>query len=162
VETIVKKAQIGRWLSQERGAQIADFAAVLPMLVMMIFGILWFGRAFNIYTTVNHATRAAAEAAALHNCATCGNTPSDTGTIENQIVDPIFAAAHLDPSLKGNYGIDRSTVTLPSGIQVNLYTAHMRYPYNFKLNGLTCCPPALTPITLGVTIRAQARAQEEN
>ena len=156
------KTQLGPSLSQEDGAQIADFAAVLPMLVMMIFGILWFGRAFSIYTTVNHAASAAAEAAALHNCASCGNTPNDTGAIENQIVDPIFTAAHLDPSLKTNYGIDRSTLTLPSGIQVNLYTAHLRYPYNFKLNGLTCCPPALTPLTLGVTINAQARAQEEN
>ena len=148
-----------RWLSQDKGAQIAEFAAVVPMLVMVILGILWFGRAFSIYTTVNHATRAAAQAATLHGCVTCVDAAVD---IENNVVNPIFIAAHLDPSQKSNYGIDHSSVTLPSGMQVSLYTAHMRYPYNFKLNGFTCCPPALTPVTLGVTITAQAQSKEEN
>jgi Flp pilus assembly protein TadG len=160
VETIVTKAQLGRWLSQERGAQIAEFAAVLPMLVMLIFGILWFGRAFNIYTTVNHAARAAAEAAALHRCASCGNQSANN--IETEVVDPILIAAHLDPAQKQNFAIVPVVVNPNTSPQLNGFRVHMSYPYNFKLNGLTCCPPALTPLTLGLVINAQAQAKEEN
>ncbi len=150
------------WLRQDRGAQIAEFAAVAPLLVMMIFGILWFGRAFNIYTTVNHAARAAAEAAAIHTCATCSNTLPTQATIKTNVVDPIFKAARLDsdpPSL---------TFTLTQGQPLDPNSTvfgpvvTMSYPYNFKLNSFTCCPPGLKPITVGITITARAQAQEEN
>ena len=40
-----------------RGAEIAEAAVVLPLLFMMLFGIYWFGRAYNIYATINHAAR---------------------------------------------------------------------------------------------------------
>ena len=46
---------------------------------MLLFGIMWFARAFNIYTTMNRAARAGALAAAAHNCATCGNTLRNPG-----------------------------------------------------------------------------------
>jgi len=157
------------WLWQDRrGAQIAEFAAVVPMLVATIFGILWFGRAFNIYTTINHAARAAAAAATLHKCAGCGNQQADTGLIESQVVVPILIADHLDPALlkdkDGNdtFAIDPITVTLPSGPQIDIYRARMSYSYNFQLNGITCCPPVLKPLTAGVVINAQAQSKEEH
>jgi Flp pilus assembly protein TadG len=150
------------WLKQDRGAQVAEFAAVVPMLIMIIFGILWFGRAFNIYTTVNHAVRAAAEAAALHQCATC---TASTADIEANVVNPILSASHLDPGLKQGFSITPvviSAATIPDAPDITGFNAQMSYPYNFKLNGVTCCPPALTPVTVGVTITAQAQAKEEN
>jgi len=152
------------WLCQERGAQIAEFAAVVPMLVMMIFGILWFGRALSIYTTVNHAARAAAEAAALPNCATCTNpnTFPSQSTIKSSVVDPIFLAAHLDPSdsvltftLTPRQQMDSNSTVLGPLVT-------MSYPYTFKMNRFTCCPPALVPTTVGLTIRATAQAQQED
>ena len=155
--------RIVSWLWQDRAAQIADFAAILPMLVMLIFGILWFGRAFNIYTTVNHAARAAAEAAAVRNCASCGNGFQSDATIQNNVVNPILTASHLDPGQIQNFNVQRDVIINPnSGSDVVGTVVSMKYPFNFKLNGVTCCPPALTPITLGVTINAQAQAQEEN
>ena len=144
----------------ERGSQVADFAVVAPLLIMVIFGILWFGRALNIYTTVHRATREAAEAAAIKSCATCGNTPRAKATIENTVVNPILTAAHLDPGLK--QGFDIVPMPMNPGSPITVYRAQMNYPYNFKLNGITCCPLALAPITLGVTISAQAQAQAEN
>ena len=36
-----------------------------------------------------------------------------------------------------------------------------KYPYSFKLNGVTCCPPAIVPITNGITFTAQAQARKE-
>ena len=150
-------------LSQEGGAQIAEFAAVAPMLVVLIFGILWFGRAFNIYTTVNHAARAAAQVAATRTCASCGNTFPSDGSIETDVIDPILLASHLDPTQKQNFSVAHGVIENPSSSPTVTGTVvSFRYPYNFKLNGITCCPVAITPVTLGVTINAQAQSQEEN
>jgi Flp pilus assembly protein TadG len=159
MESSVKKPS-WRWLWQDRGAQIAEFAAVAPMLVMVIFGILWFGRAFNIYTTINRAARAAAEAKVLHTCATCLNLPADTGDIETNVVNPMLEAAHLDPSKKTDWAIDPESVTTTAGT-VNVFRAHFKYRYDFKLNGLNCCPPVLYPLSVGVTMTAQAQSKEE-
>ncbi|HSS99449.1 MAG TPA: TadE family protein [Terriglobales bacterium] len=153
-----------RWLKQEGGAQIAEFAAVVPMLVMMLLGILWFGRALSIYTTVNHAARAAAEAAVLRNCATCAspNTLPSQATIKTNVVDPIFQAAHLDSSsstltftLTQGQPMDSNSTVLGAVVT-------MSYPYSFKMNRFTCCPPGLAPATFGLTIKATAQSQQEN
>ena len=77
-------------------------------------------------------------------------------------MEPILATAHLDPGQVQDFGIDLVVVNPDSNPQLNGFRAHFSYPYNFKLNGLTCCPPALTPITLGVVINAQAQSVEEN
>ena len=73
----MKQTQNNRWWSRllrdASGAEIAEAAVVLPLLFMLLFGIMWFARAFNIYTTVNRAARQGALAAAANNCATCGN-----------------------------------------------------------------------------------------
>ena len=162
VKTSITK-RLSLFVSRDHGAQIADFAAVLPMLVMLIFGILWFGRAFNIYTTVNHAAQAAAQAAAARTCATCGNGFQSDLTIQNNVVNPILLASHLDPSQLHFSPVQHGVVLNPnSGSNVLGTVVTMTYPYNFKLNGLTCCPPALIPLTLGVTINAHAQVAEEN
>ena len=41
----------------ERGATILETALVLPILFAVIFGILEFGRAYNIFQTVTNAAR---------------------------------------------------------------------------------------------------------
>ncbi len=77
--------EIGDWLGRETsGAEIAEAAVVLPLLFMLLFGIMWFARAFNIYTTINRAAREGALAAAAHNCATCGNTRRDRSLHSDQ------------------------------------------------------------------------------
>jgi Flp pilus assembly protein TadG len=42
---------------KDRGATILETALVLPILFAVIFGILEFGRAYNIYQTVTNAAR---------------------------------------------------------------------------------------------------------
>ena len=151
---------IRRLLADSRGAEIAELAAILPVLAMVIFGILWFGRAFQIYTTINHAARAAAEAAATRSCATCGNSVLDDNSIKDQVIKPIFDTARLDISqlVSSNYSVTPDVVSGPGAPVVEVT---IRYPYMFRLNGFTCCPPALTPINLGITIHATAQVREE-
>jgi Flp pilus assembly protein TadG len=43
--------------SSERGVAAIEFALVLPLLILLIFGMIEFGRAYNAKITVTHAAR---------------------------------------------------------------------------------------------------------
>jgi Flp pilus assembly protein TadG len=145
------------------GAEIAEAAVILPLLFMLLFGIMWFARAFNIYTTINRAARQGALAAAASNCATCGNVRQTQANIQNNVVNPILTASHLDPAQVQNFTVLWDQPLNPASPQVELGTVvSMQYPYNFKMNGISCCPPALSPITTGVTMTATAQARQED
>ena len=51
-------------ITSERGQTMAEFAVVLPILVVLLFGIMQFGIAFNNYVTLTDAARAGARKAA--------------------------------------------------------------------------------------------------
>ena len=85
------------------GSEIAEAALVLPILFMLLLGIYWFGRAFNVYATINHAAREGARAGTAQNCATCGNTSLTADQIADQIRQAM-QASHLDPLQVTNTG----------------------------------------------------------
>jgi hypothetical protein len=41
----------------ERGAAIVEFALLLPILIVLVFGVVEFGRAYNASVTLTHASR---------------------------------------------------------------------------------------------------------
>jgi hypothetical protein len=157
-----KMRSVTRLAWETSGAEIAEAAVVLPLLFMLLFGIMWFARAFNIYTTINRAARQGALAAAANNCATCGNARQSVVNIQTNVVNPILTAAHLDPGQVQNFSVlwdqplNPGTPPVEYGAVVSL-----QYPYSFKLNGMSCCPPTLTPITNGIIMTAQATARQE-
>lgn len=82
-----------RKLGSADGAEIAEAALVLPLVFMFLLGIVWFGRAFNIYSTITRAAQQGALTAGRPACATCPqpadnwnstNFPGDT-TVENAV-----------------------------------------------------------------------------
>ena len=52
-------------LSGEKGTSAVEFAIILPILVMLVFGIFEFGLAFNNYIALTHAAREGARLAAV-------------------------------------------------------------------------------------------------
>jgi Flp pilus assembly protein TadG len=80
-----------------RGAEIAEFAAVLPLLFMVLIGIFWFGQAFRMYGTITHAAREGARAAVAPVCATCASTNNPSLNAYNAIQSALLAA-NLDPT----------------------------------------------------------------
>lgn len=52
-------------LSREKGTSAVEFAIILPILVMLVFGIIQFGLVFNNYIALTHAAREGARLAAV-------------------------------------------------------------------------------------------------
>jgi Flp pilus assembly protein TadG len=82
--------------ANDAASEIAEAALVLPLVFMILLGIYWFGRAFNVYATINHAAREGARAAAAQTCANCGNQASLTVTVAG-IVTQAMQASSVDP-----------------------------------------------------------------
>jgi TadE-like protein len=93
-----------------RGTEIAEAAAVLPLVFMILLGIYWFGRAYNIYSTISHAAREGATVAATPACATCavgGGTWAGTSFPDNTAVATavtnVLQASHVDTGALTTY-----------------------------------------------------------
>ena len=50
---------------KEKGASAVEFAIILPVLVVLVFGIVEFALAFNNYITITHAAREGVRKAAF-------------------------------------------------------------------------------------------------
>jgi hypothetical protein len=91
-------------LRKSDGSQIAEAAVVLPVLFLLLFSIYWFGRAFSIYGTINHAAREGARTAAVPVCANCGVDCTGTGSTtpcDKSVVDTVnnaLTTARVDPT----------------------------------------------------------------
>jgi Flp pilus assembly protein TadG len=77
------------WAQNDRGASIAEMALLLPILLLMLVGLIDFGRAYYLSTEVS----AAASAGALYGCQTT-TTAQDTTGIET-------AATAAAPNVSG-------------------------------------------------------------
>jgi Flp pilus assembly protein TadG len=86
-------------VTETHGTEIVEAALVVPIFFMIMLGIYWFGRAFNVYATINHAARQGARAATAQTCATCGspNISLTTDKIADQVTQALQASS-LDPN----------------------------------------------------------------
>ena len=78
----------------DAGQEIVEAAFVLPILFLMMLAIFWFGRAFNINSTLDRAARAGVNTASRPSCATCGNAFQTDSQVIAQIT-AVLNAAHL-------------------------------------------------------------------
>ena len=62
--------RVGRPREDDRGAIVVEFALILPILLILLFGIIEFGRAYNTQIALQGAAREGARALALGNSAT--------------------------------------------------------------------------------------------
>jgi hypothetical protein len=95
------------------GSEIAEAALVLPIFFMIMLGIYWFGRALNVYATINHAAREGAllGSAQTSACPTCGGRGPNVTATPSQIADQVkqaLQASSLDPTQVQNLGAARA------------------------------------------------------
>src|SRR3954451_23984957 len=96
-----RKLRLNR-LRHSAGSEIAEAAVILPLLFMLLLSIYWFGRAFSIHSTINHAAREGARTAAAPTCANCiaacswpgSSLPCDS--LVTDVVSQTLTAAHLN------------------------------------------------------------------
>ncbi len=88
------------FVRETRGAEIAESAAVLPLMFMILLGIFWFGQAFSIYGAITRAAQEGARAGAAPLCTTCSSTQNNTQYANNatSAVNAALVASKLDPS----------------------------------------------------------------
>jgi Flp pilus assembly protein TadG len=101
-----------------RGAEIAEAAAVLPLMFMMLLGIFWFGQAFRIYGTITRAAQEGARAAAAPLCTTCAGSATP-GANAAAAVRSILLAAKLDPTKTVKTSPAPTLLSCPRSTQVN-------------------------------------------
>lgn len=78
-------------VGDESGQETLEAAIVLPLLFLILLGIFWFGRAFNIKSTIQRAARQGLKTASQNSCATCGNAPQGTTQIVTSVTDALDA-----------------------------------------------------------------------
>ena len=99
-----------RWifLQSNEGAQLVEFALVLPLFLALVVGIFDFGQAYNLKQKLNNAAREGARFAIEESCADCTQAaPATTQAIENSIVNYL---ANAGVNLCGLTGTTTPTV----------------------------------------------------
>lgn len=84
-----------RLLFESEGQEIAEAAAVLPLMFMMLLGIFWFGQAFSIYGTIARAAQEGALAGAEPVCSTCAPSANSAGQNAYNAVVNVLNAANM-------------------------------------------------------------------
>jgi Flp pilus assembly protein TadG len=123
--------RLARLARGENASEIAEAAAVLPLMFTVLLGIFWFGQAFSTYGTITRAAQEGARAAAAASaCTTCaaGSAPASNAyaAVQNVLtvakLDPLKAAWPATPPalLICNTGASSSCAASPSNVCVQM------------------------------------------
>lgn len=107
-------------IKNERGQTMTEFAMVAPLLVVLLFGVIQFGIAFNNYVTLTDAVRAASRKGAVSRGAS------------NPVGDCVTAAQNAAGDLDKSKLSVTCASTWQSGSDV---TVTGLYPYKIHLLG---------------------------
>jgi Flp pilus assembly protein TadG len=108
-------------LADERGQTMVEFALVLPLMALLLFGVIQFGILFNNYVTLTDAVRAGVRKAAVSREL---GPASAVGVTQQAVRD---SASDLDPAKFPNATV---TSTWEHGDDVSVCGT---YPYDIKL-----------------------------
>lgn len=174
---------IRRLIHETRAAEIAEAAAVLPIMFMILLGIFWFGEAFSLYGAITRAAQEGARAGAAPYCTTCASTTRPSQLAANAVQNAL-QASKLDPTQaqfpatppalqscivgQGNAGCDGSAsakvcvqtpVQLTSTVQSGAagvcgISVTFQYPFAFHL-------PFITQPNQQIWLQASARVRME-
>jgi Flp pilus assembly protein TadG len=113
-----------RRIQDENGQTMVEFALVLPLLCVVLFGIVQFGILYNNYVTLTDATRAGARKAAVSRLA--ANPESVTrAAVRTSASGLTLADADIDVTVAGGVWEHGKDVTVAA-----------RHPYKIDLLGL--------------------------
>ncbi|PYR33324.1 MAG: hypothetical protein DMF89_08415 [Acidobacteria bacterium] len=111
----------------ERGAELIEFAFVLPILLLVAFGIIDFGFLFKEYEVVTNAAREGARLKSLGD-----STGYSTADVQARVAQYIINGG-LDGSLLQPVVVNAASIPVNAGGTVNAsgYTVIVTYPHRF-------------------------------
>jgi Flp pilus assembly protein TadG len=112
---------VGR-LRNEKGAQLVEFALVLPLLLLVILGIAEFGFMFQRYEVITNAAREGARIAVLP-----GYTTADVRQRVNDYLD----AGRVPTAGRTPAAVTDVSVVLPGGTTVPTRKVTVTYTYTY-------------------------------
>ena len=136
----------------EEGNALIETAIILPLLITLLTGIFWLGRAYSVYETMSHSAREGARFAVSPTCVMCGNQ-SPTDDEIRQVVTRSLEAAALDPALT-----DPSPISVERNVILNAGSSmtergvviSFNYPYQFLI---PFTDVSMTTITLSTRVQ---------
>jgi len=155
----------GRLAREDRGVELVEAALVFPLLLALIIGGFWLGRAYNIYESMTRAAREGARFALAPSCATCVPSnafPSDTEV--TTVINDALSAASMDPAQVNpainiqppnrNTGTQMLNPTDPTSTQVPGVVIKFGYPVKLII--------PFTPLNaMTITITTQVQMRQE-
>jgi TadE-like protein len=116
-----------QWIRAENGQALVEFALVTPLLLMLIIGIIEFGRAWNMSQVITDATRQGARTASI-----LGNDVNPAVVVGDSVrfvTRRALAAGNINPDATG--------VLITLGIEDGGRSARVdvAVPYNFGFFG---------------------------
>ena len=126
-------ASVGRWLARGRaedGAQLVEFALVLPLLLLVMLGIAEFGFIFQRYEVVTNAAREGARLAVLP-----GYADADV-----QARVAAYLSSGRVPATPTNPNVTVANVSIPLAVgqPISAKRVTVTYTYTFQfLNALS-------------------------
>jgi Flp pilus assembly protein TadG len=116
-----------RWRSQ-KGAELIEFALVLPLLLLLVLGIVDFGFLFQRYEVVTNAAREGARLAVLP----CYST-TDIQTRVNDYLDQ--GGVPITPGTNPTVRVDSVSIDLGGGKKVDAQQVQVQYFHNYLFLG---------------------------
>jgi Flp pilus assembly protein TadG len=140
-------------ITREDGQALAEFALVLPILIIVFIGIIHFGKAFNYWNDATHLTATAARFAAVNR----KPDPSSAASLQTQI------RAQADTSELRSGGT--SSVAAPASVCVEFpdgtpdvgHPVKVTMTFAYSWMSLLGLVPGTKTITSSTVMRLEAR-----
>ncbi|WP_442544829.1 TadE/TadG family type IV pilus assembly protein [Arthrobacter sp. KN11-1C] len=89
--------------SSERGAVAVEFAILAPLLIMLLLGIMEFGRAYNVQVSLSNAAREGVRVMAISNDQTAAKTAAKNVAVSlnPQLADANFTFSPASCTVAG-------------------------------------------------------------
>ena len=139
-------------LKNDKGAAAVEFAIVLPLLILILFGIIEFSAAFFDKAVITNASREGARAGILFRSGTRGAGSEDAiinATVDNYIASNLISF--------GSSPATASTTITRTGFSVgDTLTVTVSYPYSYLV-----LPGFITTMTNPVVLTAATTMRME-